>query len=215
MLGFYAFLWSEFCDWYLEIVKPRLYDGDPDAAANLLHVLDQVLRLAHPAMPFVTEEIWGYLPDREQLLIVSPRSRGDPSLVDSEARVGVERGDRAGARGAPLARSASGSRPRRCSRRGSRASSRVRHPAGAAARSEAGRRADRDDRPGRDPRLRRGRRRQGPRRIEAERERLRGEIERIERKLGNQGFVAKAPPEVVEGERKKLADYRAELERLG
>ena len=52
-------------------------------------------------------------------------------------------------------------------------------------------------------------------RIEAERERLRGEIERIERKLGNQGFVAKAPPEVVEGERKKLADYRAELDRAG
>ena len=52
-------------------------------------------------------------------------------------------------------------------------------------------------------------------RIEAERERLRGEIERIERKLANQGFVAKAPPEVVEGERTKLADYRAELDRLG
>ena len=69
MLGFYAFFWSEFCDWYLEIVKPRLYDGEPDAAANLLYVLDRVLALVHPVMPFVTEEIWCYLPDREGLLI--------------------------------------------------------------------------------------------------------------------------------------------------
>ncbi len=53
------------------------------------------------------------------------------------------------------------------------------------------------------------------RRIEAERERLRGEIERLERKLANQGFVDKAPPEVVEDERRKLDGYRAELEELG
>ena len=65
VLGFYSFFWSELCDWYLEIVKPRLYDGDPDAAANLLYALERVLALAHPVMPFVTEEIWGYLPDRE------------------------------------------------------------------------------------------------------------------------------------------------------
>ena len=66
---FYAFFWSEFCDWYLEIVKPRLYDGDEDAAANLLFVLERLLALAHPVMPFVTEEIWGYLPDRERMLL--------------------------------------------------------------------------------------------------------------------------------------------------
>ena len=52
-------------------------------------------------------------------------------------------------------------------------------------------------------------------RIGAERERLEGEIERLERKLGNEGFVAKAPPEVVEAERAKLAGYRAELDELG
>ena len=90
VLGFYAFFWSEFCDWYLEIVKPRLYDGDPDAAANLLHVLDQVLRLIHPVMPFVTEEIWAYLPDRDDLLIASARPGRNPSLVDTATALAVE-----------------------------------------------------------------------------------------------------------------------------
>ncbi|MGD8398304.1 MAG: valine--tRNA ligase [Anaerolineae bacterium] len=59
------FLWSEFCDWYIEATKIRLY-GDDDAArataqATLVHVLEEGLRLLHPYMPFVTEEIWQYL----------------------------------------------------------------------------------------------------------------------------------------------------------
>ena len=60
MLGLYDFFWSDFCDWYLEIVKPRLYDGDEDASATLLWALQQVLALAHPFIPFVTEEIYAY-----------------------------------------------------------------------------------------------------------------------------------------------------------
>ena len=52
------FFWSELCDWYLEIVKPRLYDGEAEASATLLWVLEQMLALAHPVMPFVTEEIY-------------------------------------------------------------------------------------------------------------------------------------------------------------
>ena len=74
-LELYRFLWSELCDWYLEIVKPRLYDGDEGAAANLLCVLERTLALAHPIMPFVTEEIWSYLPDREAQLVVSRLTR--------------------------------------------------------------------------------------------------------------------------------------------
>ena len=68
--SFYAFFWSELCDWYLEIVKPRLYDGDEDAAANLLYVLERVLALAHPVMPFVTEEIWATCPTASGMLVV-------------------------------------------------------------------------------------------------------------------------------------------------
>jgi len=54
VLGLYDYFWSELCDWYLEIVKPRLYDGDPDASATLLWVLAHTLALIHPVMPFVT-----------------------------------------------------------------------------------------------------------------------------------------------------------------
>ena len=57
-LGLYDFVFSELCDWYLELVKPRLYDGDEDAQATVLHVLRETLALAHPVIPFVTEDIW-------------------------------------------------------------------------------------------------------------------------------------------------------------
>src|SRR6476659_5602337 len=69
-LDLYEFFWSEVCDWYLEIVKPRLYDGDEEASANLLHVLGEVLALAHPMIPFVTEEVWSYLPGEGDPLVV-------------------------------------------------------------------------------------------------------------------------------------------------
>jgi valyl-tRNA synthetase len=52
------FLWGEFCDWYIEMVKPRLNDGDERPLRVLAHVLDHGLRLLHPFMPFVTEELW-------------------------------------------------------------------------------------------------------------------------------------------------------------
>src|SRR3954468_11719378 len=61
-LDLYAFVWSEFCDWYLEAVKPRLYEDDEDAAATVVYVLEQTLALLHPLMPFVTEEIYGFVP---------------------------------------------------------------------------------------------------------------------------------------------------------
>ena len=60
----YEFVWHEYCDWYLELSKPVLYDEQALAAkkratrSTLIHVLDQVLRLLHPIMPFITEEIW-------------------------------------------------------------------------------------------------------------------------------------------------------------
>ncbi len=63
----YDFFWSEFCDWYLEISKVALYRGDAAAKASaqrtLVEVLDASLRLLHPFIPFVTEEVWGYLKD--------------------------------------------------------------------------------------------------------------------------------------------------------
>jgi valyl-tRNA synthetase len=62
----YRFIWGEFCDWYLELVKPALYGEDAAAKdavrRTLLTVLDHIMRLLHPFMPFVTEEIWQALP---------------------------------------------------------------------------------------------------------------------------------------------------------
>ncbi len=54
----YDFFWNDFCDWYIEMAKVRLRNGDGDAALTLAHVLERSLRLLHPFMPFVTEEIW-------------------------------------------------------------------------------------------------------------------------------------------------------------
>lgn len=71
----YDFAWSEFCDYYIELVKPRLYGEDgvsKDAAMyTLMYVLEKILRLMHPFMPFITEEIWGYLDNDEKIIVAS------------------------------------------------------------------------------------------------------------------------------------------------
>ena len=71
----YDFIWSDFCDWYIEIVKPVLYSDNLEEKTNtvkvLLYVLENILKLLHPFMPYITEEIWQALPNREDALIVS------------------------------------------------------------------------------------------------------------------------------------------------
>jgi valyl-tRNA synthetase len=96
--GLYHFVWDEFADWYLEAVKVRIY-GDDGAAAQLARevlavVLDRVLKLLHPLMPFVTEALWRSLTGAaggEDSLMVSPWPTADPSLADpvSEASFAV------------------------------------------------------------------------------------------------------------------------------
>ena len=70
------FLWNEYCDWYIEMSKVTLTGDDEEAGKGklrvLLSVLEDALKLLHPFMPFITEEIWGYLPKREELLVRSP-----------------------------------------------------------------------------------------------------------------------------------------------
>jgi valyl-tRNA synthetase len=68
----YHLTFDDFCDWYAEAIKPRLYADDSDAAATALAALERLLALLHPLMPHVTEEIWTQLPNREARLIVSP-----------------------------------------------------------------------------------------------------------------------------------------------
>jgi len=68
-MGLYQFTWSEFCDWYLELSKRDLYGADADRKQTvqyvLWHTLEQLLRLLHPFMPFITEEIWQALPKQQ------------------------------------------------------------------------------------------------------------------------------------------------------
>jgi valyl-tRNA synthetase len=68
----YHLTFDDFCDWYLEAVKGRLYDGDEGARATATAALERLLKLLHPVMPHVTEEIWSNLPGRTTRLIVAP-----------------------------------------------------------------------------------------------------------------------------------------------
>jgi valyl-tRNA synthetase len=91
----YDFFWGEFCDWYLELIKPRLNfeeGGDKSAArtacANLVNLLDASLRLLHPVMPFITEEIWqaiyeGQAPAKSIALVAYPQA--DERQIDLAA----------------------------------------------------------------------------------------------------------------------------------
>ena len=71
----YDFIWDIYCDWYIEMTKARLFADDADrkhtATSVLVYVLDQVLRLLHPYMPFITEEIWQSIPHEGEALIVA------------------------------------------------------------------------------------------------------------------------------------------------
>jgi len=89
-LELYNFIYAELCDWYLELVKPRLYDGDAATQATVLHMLTETVTLAHPLIPFVTEEIYSYIPGAEGLLAarVAPAQIG---TIDAQAEAAVER----------------------------------------------------------------------------------------------------------------------------
>ena len=172
----YHLTFDDFCDWYLESIKPRL--AEEDVRATAFAALERLLKLLHPVMPHVTEEIWTNLPARETRLIVAPWPEpqndyaADLHALD-EAQTAARLYRRSGVRieigGDSLRIFEAVVRP-----------------------SDDG---------------------QGD--VEAERGRLRREIERSEKMLANEKFVANAAPEVVEGERQKLEQYRAELDALG
>jgi len=82
----YSFTWRELCDWYIEMSKPRLAsDRRETTIAVLHHLLDSVLRLLHPIMPFVTEEIYQKLPGHGESVMIQPYPKVDESRVDEEA----------------------------------------------------------------------------------------------------------------------------------
>nr|MBA2631333.1 class I tRNA ligase family protein [Thermoleophilaceae bacterium] len=92
VLELYAAFWSEVCDWYLEMAKPRLYaDDNARVSAVLLHALERMLILLHPVMPFVTEEIWSLLPRERGLLAGSAWPEHQAGLRDESAEADVGR----------------------------------------------------------------------------------------------------------------------------
>src|SRR5581483_2148412 len=90
----YQFIWHEYCDWYLELIKPVLSKreapaGDsPEADATraiLLRSFETLLRLLHPMMPFISEEIWQTIPHRGESLVIQPYPEADTERDDKEA----------------------------------------------------------------------------------------------------------------------------------
>ncbi|MFA6109122.1 MAG: valine--tRNA ligase [Candidatus Latescibacterota bacterium] len=94
----YDFLWRDYCDWYVELAKARLHGGDAVARGQAQHqlvtVLEQALRLLHPAMPYLTETLWQALPlmpERKTVsIMVAPWPKADPDWADAEAEAEME-----------------------------------------------------------------------------------------------------------------------------
>ena len=228
-LELYDFVYGELCDWYLELAKPRLRAGDPQLAGTALHLLTETITIAHPVIPFVTEEVWSFVPGAEGLL--AARQAGDSPVgeIDESAEAAVDR--LTDAVGAVLRW---------------RNEADVKAGAFLAARLQATGYDETAEHLARLARLTFEPNRDGngtapaaalatvlipggtiellpseeldPAAFAARRDqqlaKLRDEIERAEKKLANERFVAKAPAEVVRAEREKLARLRAEAEAL-
>jgi valyl-tRNA synthetase len=216
-LGLYDFVYGELCDWYLEFNKGREYDDE--LSATMVYVLRETLLLAHPLIPFVTEELWSHVPGAEDLLAIQRASGPDDSLRDAEAEARV---------GAVIAavtalrswRNETGVRPSetlparvdgldgdadlvarmaRLDLQADGGHTTAIPFAGGMVEIRAGSLVD----PEAEARKR-----------AAERARLQSEIARAEAKLASEGFVAKAPEQLVAAEREKLDRLRRELEQL-
>jgi valyl-tRNA synthetase len=239
--GLYHFFWGEICDWYLEFVKPRLGPGaDPAsreaARSTLVVVLDRALRLLHPMVPFVTAELWARLPwpegsERPEDLIIAPWPEPDGAFVSEDAEramkglqelivevrrlrkdYGVSEGQRIGIHvtgGAPAfldvvsAQSAAFEQLARVDRIGMEPADGVGAHAVLANGAELFMPLE------------------GVIDVERERARLREELGRLEghigatsKKLDKQAFVAKAPAEVVQKERDRLAQLEEQKSKL-
>ena len=90
----YEFIWGEFCDWYIELAKPRLYNKEnAEERATAQHVICEVLsssmKLLHPYMPFITEEIWQCMPHEGDSIMVAAWPESDEQLFDAEAEAAM------------------------------------------------------------------------------------------------------------------------------
>ena len=91
----YEFIWNEFCDWYIELSKARLYNKEDSRARQtaqsvLCYVLENTLKLLHPFMPFITEEIWQHIPHEGDSIIVASWPVEQTTLTDKKAELNME-----------------------------------------------------------------------------------------------------------------------------
>jgi valyl-tRNA synthetase len=230
----YDFFWHDFCDWYLELAKVRLYgEGDGRTVlAVLLYVLGESIKLMHPLMPYVTEEIWSVLPMTNGLLLEQRYPSGDERAVDAEAeaRMGLlrdvvtsVRNIRAAYRVAPAARiPVRVQAPEHRAALLREAADGILRLAGVAS-LVAGPAVTKEKGDAATPigdievvvplrgvvdfDAERGR-------LERERGKVEGDLAAVNAKLANESFVARAKPEVVEREREKRARLETELGKL-
>ena len=234
-LGLYHFIYGELCDWYLELVKPRLStDSSADAedrdalGSTLLHVLHETIATAHPVIPFVTEELWALL-GNEGLLAVSTLPDPVDALRDPEAEAAMERtieaikalrtwrdsvGVKPGAVLPGLLRATGYDDTTGLVAALARFSF---EPSAPAANGGDGGEIASVAIPGgtigvlASDHVDLG---ASERRLDGQRARLRSEIERAQGKLANERFVVKAPAAVVDAERLKLSALQGELAAL-
>jgi valyl-tRNA synthetase len=220
-LGLYDFIYGELCDWYLELVKPRLRAGEREAASTLLHVLLETVALAHPIIPFVTEEIYAHVPGVEGLLAAGIQSE-EAGAIDAAAeeslkrvieavqairgwrdRMAVKAGATVPARLAAEGYEDTAEHIARLARLsftadGAEPVASVPVPGGSVEILASGA-VDVDG---------------AERRLAAGRAKLDAEIEKLEHRIANPSFVEKAPPDVVQKVRDELERLRAERDAL-
>ncbi|MFR4996324.1 MAG: valine--tRNA ligase [Clostridium paraputrificum] len=230
----YDFMWTEFCDWYIELVKPVFYGDDEKAKGVTYNVLNTVLvtglKLLHPVMPFITEEIYTHLTDEETITTsVWPEYSEELNNADAETEMGyVIEGVKAlrnvrAEMNVPPSRKAKvicyiGEEAKNAFMAGTAYIEKL------ASASEVEFIADKSEVPANAvsvvvkggelfmPLLDLVDKEKELERLNKEVKKLEGEIERIDKKLNNQGFVAKAPQAVVDGEKAKREKYVEMLE---
>ncbi|MBC2456383.1 valine--tRNA ligase [Clostridium beijerinckii] len=230
----YDFMWTEFCDWYIELVKPVFYGEDEKAKGIVYNVLNTVLitglKLLHPAMPFITEEIFTHLSD-EETITTSAWPEFDEALVNKEAEDDMAFVIEAikGLRNVRAEMNVPPSRKAKVicyiAEDAKKAfNSGVAYIEKLASASEVEFISDKANVPANAvslvvkggelfmPLLDLVDKDKELDRLNKEAKKLEGEIDRIDKKLGNQGFVAKAPAAVVDAEKEKRVKYVEMLE---
>ncbi len=227
----YEFIWVEFCDWYIELVKPRLYDREAKGRLEGLFVLNKVLtnamKLLHPFMPFITEEIYSHLKTDDESIMIScwPKYTDDVLYPEEEKMMGFVMEAIRGIRNIRAEMNVPANRKAKAifvtqdetiinvlqgeastfSRLASisevlvqRDKAGISHDAVAVVVNGAEIFLPLEDLIDMGKEIER---------LEKEKANLQMELDRVNNKLDNEGFVAKAPPSVIESEKEKLKKY--------